>query len=157
MEERESLEQRTGFAGSITEYVDVMVEQVRQQVGDKRVLCALSGGVDSSVCAAIVHKAVGDQLVCVFVDHGLMRAGEPEMVDQARSRQRRALRVLLNESGPRTRPGASATSPSPPPLSETSPPHRPGREHRRRRRHGAAPHTAVPPLPFYQGFQWCRA
>ena len=82
MEERESLEQRTGFAGSITEYVDVMVEQVRQQVGDKRVLCALSGGVDSSVCAAIVHKAVGDQLVCVFVDHGLMRAGEPEMVDQ---------------------------------------------------------------------------
>ena len=82
MEERESLEKRTGFAGSITEYVDVMVEQVRQQVGDKRVLCALSGGVDSSVCAAIVHKAVGDQLVCVFVDHGLMRAGEPEMVDQ---------------------------------------------------------------------------
>lgn len=74
MEERESLQQRTGFAGSITEYVDHMVQQVRDQVGDKRVLCALSGGVDSSVCAAIVHKAVGDQLVCVFVDHGLMRA-----------------------------------------------------------------------------------
>ena len=58
----------------------MLVEQVRQQVGDKRVLCALSGGVDSSVCAAIVHKAVGDQLTCIFVDHGLMRAGEPEMV-----------------------------------------------------------------------------
>lgn len=59
-----------------------MVEQVRQQVGDRKVLCALSGGVDSSVCAAIVHKAVGDQLTCIFVDHGLMREGEPEMVDE---------------------------------------------------------------------------
>ncbi len=80
MEERESLASRTGFEGSITEYVDVMVDQVRQQIGDQRVLCALSGGVDSSVCAAIVHKAVGDQLTCIFVDHGLMRAGEPEGV-----------------------------------------------------------------------------
>ena len=80
MDERATLVERTGFDGTITEYVDVMVEQVRQQVGDKQVLCALSGGVDSSVCAAIVHKAVGDQLTCIFVDHGLMRAGEPEMV-----------------------------------------------------------------------------
>ena len=80
MDERATLVERTGFDGTITEYVDVMVEQVREQVGDRKVLCALSGGVDSSVCAAIVHKAVGDQLTCIFVDHGLMRAGEPEMV-----------------------------------------------------------------------------
>ena len=78
--QRESLAARTGFDGTITEYVDVMVEKVRAQVGDQQVLCALSGGVDSSVCAAIVHKAVGDQLTCIFVDHGLMRAGEPEGV-----------------------------------------------------------------------------
>lgn len=58
------------------------VERIRAQVGDARVLCALSGGVDSAVAAALVHKAVGDQLVCVFVDHGLLRAGEREQVEQ---------------------------------------------------------------------------
>jgi GMP synthase (glutamine-hydrolysing) len=57
------------------------VERIRSQVGSSRVLCALSGGVDSAVAAALVHKAVGDQLVCVFVDHGLMRAGEREQVE----------------------------------------------------------------------------
>lgn len=78
--ERESLATRTGLDGTIDEYVEVMVGQVREQVGEAKVLCALSGGVDSSVCAAIVHQAVGDQLICIFVDHGLMRAGEPEGV-----------------------------------------------------------------------------
>ncbi|GAB1476071.1 hypothetical protein MASR2M70_09030 [Bacillota bacterium] len=78
--ERESLKQRTGFAGSLEEYINAMLAQIKAQVGDKKVLCALSGGVDSSVCAALVHKAVGDQLICMFVDHGLMRKGEPEMV-----------------------------------------------------------------------------
>ena len=58
------------------------VERIRAQVGSGRVLCALSGGVDSAVAAALVHKAVGDQLVCVFVDHGLLRAGEREQVEQ---------------------------------------------------------------------------
>jgi GMP synthase (glutamine-hydrolysing) len=61
--------------------VDTLVEQVRAQVGDARVLCALSGGVDSSVAAALVQRAVGDQLTCVFVDHGLLREGEAEQVE----------------------------------------------------------------------------
>ncbi|NYE19158.1 glutamine-hydrolyzing GMP synthase [Microbacterium immunditiarum] len=58
------------------------VERIREQVGSGRVLCALSGGVDSAVAAALVHKAVGDQLVCVFVDHGLLRKGEREQVEK---------------------------------------------------------------------------
>jgi GMP synthase (glutamine-hydrolysing) len=57
------------------------VARIREQVGSGRVLAALSGGVDSAVAAAIVHEAVGDQLVCVFVDHGLLRAGEREQVE----------------------------------------------------------------------------
>ncbi len=58
------------------------VEAIRAQVGDKRVICGLSGGVDSSVAAALVQRAVGDQLTCVFVDHGLLRSGEAEQVEQ---------------------------------------------------------------------------
>jgi GMP synthase (glutamine-hydrolysing) len=62
--------------------VDTLVSQIREQVGDARVVCALSGGVDSSVAAALVQKAVGDQLTCVFVDHGLLREGEAEQVEK---------------------------------------------------------------------------
>jgi len=62
--------------------VEDLVAVVREQVGDARVLCALSGGVDSSVAAALVHRAVGDQLVCVFVDHGLLREGEAQQVEK---------------------------------------------------------------------------
>ena len=58
------------------------VEGIRRQVGDAQVICGLSGGVDSSVAAALVHKAVGDQLTCIFVDHGLMRLGEAEQVEE---------------------------------------------------------------------------
>jgi GMP synthase (glutamine-hydrolysing) len=58
------------------------VDKIRAQVGDARVICGLSGGVDSSVAAALVQKAVGDQLTCVFVDHGLLRTGEAEQVEQ---------------------------------------------------------------------------
>ena len=60
---------------------------MRAQVGSDRVLCALSGGVDSAVAAALVHKAIGDQLTCVFVDTGLMRAGEADQVEDTFRRQ----------------------------------------------------------------------
>ncbi|BCB81470.1 hypothetical protein Pflav_078800 [Phytohabitans flavus] len=62
--------------------IDDQVAAIREAVGDKEVICGLSGGVDSAVAAALVHKAVGDQLTCVFVDHGLLRAGEAEQVEQ---------------------------------------------------------------------------
>ena len=62
--------------------IERSVEAIRAQVGGAEVLCALSGGVDSSVAALLVHKAVGDQLTCVFVDHGLNREGEPEQVEE---------------------------------------------------------------------------
>ncbi|MBM3459613.1 MAG: glutamine-hydrolyzing GMP synthase, partial [Armatimonadetes bacterium] len=62
------------------------VEAIREQVGSGRVLCGLSGGVDSSVAAALVHRAIGDQLVCIFVNHGLLRQGEPEAVEETFSR-----------------------------------------------------------------------
>jgi GMP synthase (glutamine-hydrolysing) len=58
------------------------VEKIRAQVGDARVICGLSGGVDSAVAAALVHKAVGDQLTCVFVNHGLLRQDEAEQVER---------------------------------------------------------------------------
>ncbi|MDG4828538.1 glutamine-hydrolyzing GMP synthase [Solwaraspora sp. WMMD1047] len=62
--------------------IDEQVAAIRARVGDKEVICGLSGGVDSAVAAALVHRAIGDQLTCVFVDHGLLRAGEAEQVEK---------------------------------------------------------------------------
>jgi len=71
-----------GFKGDWTmdAYRDEAIRKIRQQVGDAKVICGLSGGVDSSVAAVLIHEAIGDQLTCVFVDHGLLRLGEAEQV-----------------------------------------------------------------------------
>ena len=71
-----------GFTGDWTmaAYRDEAIAKIREQVGDRRVICGLSGGVDSSVAAVLIHEAIGDQLTCVFVDHGLLRLGEAEEV-----------------------------------------------------------------------------
>jgi GMP synthase (glutamine-hydrolysing) len=69
-----------------TNVIERSVEAIRAQVGGAEVLCALSGGVDSSVAALLVHRAVGEQLTCVFVDHGLNREGEPEQVEETFAR-----------------------------------------------------------------------
>ncbi|MCB0883384.1 MAG: glutamine-hydrolyzing GMP synthase [Propionibacteriaceae bacterium] len=63
-------------------FVAEQIAAIRAQVGDRQVLCGLSGGVDSAVAAALVQRAIGDQLTCVFVDHGLLRAGEAEQVEK---------------------------------------------------------------------------
>ncbi|KRA80443.1 glutamine-hydrolyzing GMP synthase [Altererythrobacter sp. Root672] len=71
-----------GCAGDWTmaEFRKTKIEEIRAQVGDGKVICGLSGGVDSAVAAVLIHEAIGDQLTCVFVDHGLMRMGEAEQV-----------------------------------------------------------------------------
>jgi GMP synthase (glutamine-hydrolysing) len=71
-----------GFTGDWTmgAYREQAIAAIREQVGDKNVICGLSGGVDSSVAAVLLHEAIGDQLTCVFVDHGLLRKGEAEEV-----------------------------------------------------------------------------
>ena len=71
-----------GFTGDWTmgAYREQAIEAIREQVGDGQVICGLSGGVDSSVAAVLIHEAIGDQLTCVFVDHGLLRQGESEEV-----------------------------------------------------------------------------
>ena len=82
----------TGVAGltpnwTPDNFIDEAVELIGEQVGDGRVLCALSGGVDSSVAAALVHRAIGDRLVCIFVNNGLLRLGEAEQVLEVFTRQ----------------------------------------------------------------------
>ena len=71
-----------GFAGdwNMGQFIDLEVGKIREQVGDKKVLLGLSGGVDSSVTGVLLNKAIGDQLVCIFVDHGLLRKNEAEQV-----------------------------------------------------------------------------
>jgi GMP synthase (glutamine-hydrolysing) len=116
--------------------------KVREQVGDAAVLCALSGGVDSSVAAALVQRAVGDQLTCVFVDHGLLREGEAEQVEQdfvaatgvdlvvvdARERFLQALAGVTDPEEKRKIIGESSSGSSSRPPATSSAPHRP-RDH----------------------------
>ncbi len=80
--------------------IDDAVARVREQVGDKRVLLGLSGGVDSSVVAALLHKAIGDQLICVFVDNGLLRLNEGDQV-MAMFAENMGVRVIRAEAGDR--------------------------------------------------------
>lgn len=68
-------------AWTMTSIIETAIASIKAQVGAERIVCGLSGGVDSSVAAALVHRAVGEQLTCVFVDHGLLRAGEAEQVE----------------------------------------------------------------------------
>ncbi len=94
--------------------VEEQVARIRAEVGDARVLCALSGGVDSAVAAALVQRAIGDQLTCVFVDHGLLRTGEAERVERdfvastgvklvVADEQKRFLDALAGVSDPETK------------------------------------------------------
>jgi GMP synthase (glutamine-hydrolysing) len=71
---------RTGW--SMESFIEEAIERIRDQVGDGRVICGLSGGVDSSVAATLVHRAIGDQLTCIFVDNGLLRADERTEVER---------------------------------------------------------------------------
>ena len=66
----------------MNEYVEQEIARIKAQIGDKKAICGLSGGVDSTVSAVMVHRAVGKQLTCVFVDHGLMRKNEPDEVER---------------------------------------------------------------------------
>ena len=77
-------------------FIDEQVKELREQIGDKKVLLALSGGVDSSVVAALLIKAVGRQLVCVHVNHGLLRKGEPEQVVEVFRNQMNANLVYVD-------------------------------------------------------------
>ena len=78
----ENFVRMAGFTGDWTmgAYREDAIAKIRAQVGDAKVICGLSGGVDSSVAAVLIHEAIGDQLTCVFVDHGLLRQGEAEQV-----------------------------------------------------------------------------
>lgn len=82
---RRFLFQVCGVAGNWnpTSIIQRSLERVREQVGEEKVICALSGGVDSAVAAALVHRAVGDNLTCIFVDNGLLRTGETQQVEAA--------------------------------------------------------------------------
>ena len=77
-------------------FIEEQVQAIREQVGDKKVLLALSGGVDSSVVAALLIKAIGRQLVCVHVNHGLLRKGEPEQVVEVFRNQMNANLVYVD-------------------------------------------------------------
>lgn len=84
----------------MADYVETAVARIREQVGKERVILGLSGGVDSSVAAALIHKAIGDQLVCVFVDNGLLRLNEREQVEKV-FRDHFKIDLRVAKAGPR--------------------------------------------------------
>lgn len=88
----ESMERITTEALA-TAFIDEQIAEIKAQVGDKKVLLALSGGVDSSVVAALLIKAIGQNLVCVHVNHGLLRKGEPEQVIEVFKNQMNANQI----------------------------------------------------------------
>ena len=88
--------QRINNEALATAFIEEQVKLIREQVGDKKVLLALSGGVDSSVVAALLIKAIGQQLVCVHVNHGLLRKGEPEQVVEVFRNQMNANLVYVD-------------------------------------------------------------
>ncbi len=67
---------------TMSSFAEEQIKAIKEKVGGKKVICALSGGVDSSVAAVIVHKAIGKQLTCIFVDHGLLRKDEGDQVEK---------------------------------------------------------------------------
>ena len=89
-----------GCAGhwSMAAFRGTEIRRIREQVGDGRVICGLSGGVDSSVAAVLIHEAIGDQLTCIFVDHGLLRAGEADEVVRT-FRERFNIRLVHRDAG----------------------------------------------------------
>jgi GMP synthase (glutamine-hydrolysing) len=81
-----------------TSFINSAIAEIRERVGREKVICALSGGVDSTTTAVLVHKAVGDQLTCIFVDHGFMRKGEPEKVVETFTRNFKVNLIHINAS-----------------------------------------------------------
>ena len=79
-------------------FIDEQIKEIREQVGNKKVLLAISGGVDSSVVAALLIKAIGQNLVCVHVNHGLLRKGEPEPVIEVFKDQMHANLIYVDAS-----------------------------------------------------------
>ena len=73
---------------NLDDYIDIQIRRIREEVGNQRVLLALSGGVDSSVCASLISKAIPGQLVCIFVDHGFMRQNEGDQIEKLFSKRR---------------------------------------------------------------------